>query len=193
MTAGDLVTALEPVAAAFEALGIAYFLGGSVASSAHGVARASLDADIVAEIEPAHVDRLAQQFAVAYYTPVEQMRTAAKEHRSFNLIHLATMFKIDVFVSRRRPFDRSAAARARPQAIGHEAERHFLIASAEDTVLAKLEWFRLGGGTSERQWWDIVGVLKVGTDVDRVYLRQWAAALGVDDLLDQALAAADVS
>ena len=183
MTASDLVTALEPVAAAFEALGIAYFLGGSVASSAHGVARASLDADIVAEIEPAHVDRLAQQFAVAYYTPVEQMRTAAKEHRS----------RIDVFVSRRRPFDRSAAARARPQAIGHEAERHFLIASAEDTVLAKLEWFRLGGGTSERQWWDIVGVLKVGTDVDRVYLRQWAAALGVDDLLDQALAAADVS
>ena len=88
MTASDLVTALEPVAAAFEALGIAYFLGGSVASSAHGVARASLDADIVAEIEPAHVDRLAQQFAVAYYTPVEQMRTAAKEHRSFNLIHL---------------------------------------------------------------------------------------------------------
>ena len=190
MTASDLVTALEPVAAAFEALGIAYFLGGSVASSAHGVARASLDADIVAEIEPAHVDRLAQQFAVAYYTPVEQMRTAAKEHRSFNLIHLATMFKIDVFVSRRRPFDRSAAARARPQAIGHEAERHVLIASAEDTVLAKLEWFRLGGGTSERQWWDIVGVLKVATDVDRVYLRRWAAALGVDDLLDQALAAA---
>ena len=190
MIAGDLVAALSPVVEAFEALGIGYFLGGSVASSAHGVARASLDADVVAEIDPAQVEQLVQQLTGAYYTPIEQMRTAAREYRSFNLIHLSTMFKIDVFVSRRRPFDRSAAARARPQAIGHEAERYFLIASAEDTVLAKLEWFRLGGGTSERQWWDIVGILKVGTDVDRVYLRRWAAALSVDDLLEQALAAA---
>lgn len=188
MTEADLVTALRPVVAAFDALGVRYFLGGSVASSAHGVARASLDADVVAELNPAHVDRLAQQLAGAYYVPIEQMRTAAAERRSFNLIHLASMFKIDVFVSKGRPFDRSAAGRARSHPIGEHTDTPFFVASAEDTILAKLEWFRLGGGTSERQWWDIVGVLRVGTEIDREYLRRWAEALGVTDLLDRAFA-----
>jgi hypothetical protein len=100
------------------------------------------------------------------------------------------MFKIDVFVSKGRPFDRSAADRARRQTIGLSADRQFFVASGEDTVLAKLEWFRLGGETSERQWWDIVGVLKVDGDVDSAYLRRWAATLGVEDLLDRALQAA---
>jgi hypothetical protein len=188
MTEADLVAALRPVAEAFDALGVRYFLGGSVASSAHGVPRASLDADVIAELEPSHVGRLAHWLAAAYYVPIEQMRTAAVERRSFNLIHLATMFKIDVFVSKGRPFDRSAAERARQQVIGEHTDRPFFVASAEDTVLAKLEWFRLGGETSERQWWDIVGVLKVGEDADRAYLRRWSSALGVGDLLERALA-----
>lgn len=189
MTETDLVAALRPVAEAFDALSVRYFLGGSVASSAHGVARASLDADVIAELEPSHVERLGQRLAGAYYTPIDQMRSAAAERRSFNLIHLATMFKIDVFVSKGRPFDRSAAARARPHEIGDVGRAsRFFVASAEDTVLAKLEWFRLGGETSERQWWDIVGVLRVGADADRAYLRRWSAALGVSDLLERALA-----
>jgi len=94
-----------------------------------------------------------------------------------------------VFVSKGRPFDREAAERARPQAIDEAADApRFLVASPEDTVLAKLEWFRLGGETSERQWWDIVGVLKVTEDADRPYLSRWAASLGVADLLERALA-----
>ncbi len=186
MTETDLVAALRPVAEAFDALGIRYFLGGSVASSAHGVARASLDADVVAELDPSTVDRLAHRLEGAYYVPVDQMRTAAADRRSFNLIHLATMFKIDVFVSKGRPFDRSAAERARRHAIGERSDCQFFVASAEDTILAKLEWFQLGGETSERQWWDIVGVLRVGAGTDRAYLRRWSAALGVSDLLDRA-------
>lgn len=186
MTETDLVAALRPVAEAFDALGVRYFLSGSVASSAHGVARASLDADVVADLDASKVDRLARQLSGAYYVPVEQMRTAAAERRSFNLIHLATMFKIDVFVSKGRPFDRSAADRARRHAIGERADSTFFVASAEDTVLAKLEWFRLGGETSERQWWDIVGLLRVDADTDRAYLRRWAETLGVSDLLDRA-------
>ena len=192
MTETDLVAALRPVVEAFDALGARYFLGGSVASSAHGVARASLDADVIVELEPFHIEDLARRLAGDYYTPIDQMRTAAAERRSFNLIHLATMFKIDVFVSKGRPFDRAAVERARPQTMGDEArDVRFFVASAEDTVLAKLEWFRLGGETSERQWWDIVGVLRVGADADRTYLRQWSAALGVSDLLERALADAD--
>ena len=103
-------------------------------------------------------------------------------------LHLATMFKIDVFVSKGRPFDREAAGRARHHAIDEAPDApRFPVASPEDTVLAKLEWFRLGGETSERQWWDIAGVLKVTPNVDRAYLQHWAASLGVADLLERAL------
>jgi hypothetical protein len=99
------------------------------------------------------------------------------------------MFKIDLFVSKGRPFDRVAAARARDEVIDEgPAAPRFPVASPEDTVLAKLEWFRLGGETSERQWWDVVGVLRVTPNVDRAYLEHWAASLDVADLLRRALA-----
>lgn len=189
MTDSGLVAALLPVADAFEALGVRYFLGGSVASSAHGIARASLDADVVAALEPVHADALIAHLASAYYVPVDRVRSAIAARTSFNLIHLATMFKIDVFVSKGRPFDREAASRAHPQALDEAPDApRFPVASPEDTVLAKLEWFLLGGETSERQWWDIVGVLKVTADADYPYLQRWAATLGVADLLARALA-----
>jgi hypothetical protein len=99
------------------------------------------------------------------------------------------MFKIDIFVSKGRPFDRQAAERARHYAIDEAPDApRFPVASPEDTVLAKLEWFRLGGDTSERQWWDVVGVLRVAADADRTYLRHWAASLNVLDLLERVLA-----
>jgi hypothetical protein len=101
------------------------------------------------------------------------------------------MFKIDVFVARGREFDRQAAERALPQLIDDSpGASAFRVASPEDTILAKLEWFRRGGETSERQWWDVVGVLRVTADADREYLRRWAPALGVADLLERAIAAA---
>ncbi len=192
MTTADLVAALRPVTSAFEAQGVRYFLGGSIASSAHGIARGSLDADVVAELGSADVEPLVRRLGGAYYAPIDQMHRAVVERRSFNLIHLTTMFKLDIFVSKGRPFDRSAADRARPHAIGDTDEYTVLVASAEDTILAKLEWFQLGGETSERQWWDIVGVLKVTDGADRDYLRKWAAALNLTELLERArLAAAD--
>ena len=189
MTESDLVAALRPVADALDALGVRYYLGGSVASSAHGVARASLDADIVAELEPDHVDPLVIHLTSEYYIPIDRLRSAVAARSSCNFIHLATMFKIDVFVSKGRPFDRHAAERARLQALDETPDSsRFPVASPEDTVLAKLEWFRLGGETSERQWWDVVGVLRVTHDADREYLRRWAASLEVADLLERAFA-----
>lgn len=98
------------------------------------------------------------------------------------------MFRIDLFVSKGRPYDRVAAVRASPQALDEAPEApRFPVALAEDTVLSKLEWFRLGGETSERQWWDVVGVLRVMQDVDRGYLERWAGDRGVGDLLTRAL------
>jgi hypothetical protein len=188
VTESDLVGALRPVVDLLDALGVRYYLGGSVASSAHGIARASLDADVVAALESEHVDPLVNRLESAYYIPTDRLRSAVAARSSCNFIHLATMFKIDVFVSKGRPFDRQAAERARPQAIDEAPDApRFLIASPEDTVLAKLEWFRLGGETSERQWWDVVGILKVTEDADRRYLRRWATPLGVADLLERAL------
>ena len=128
------------------------------------------------------------RLAAAYHIPEDRLRSAVATRSSCSLIHLATMFKIDVFVSKGRPFDREAAGRARPQAIDEAEDGPFFpVASAEDVVLAKLEWFRLGGETSERQWWDVIGVLRVAEDADRVDLRRWAAALSLTDLLERAL------
>lgn len=164
-----------------------YYIGGSVASSAHGIARASLDVDVVADLRPEHVQLLAQRLRDAYYLDPDRMRDAVARQRSFNLIHLATMLKVDVFVVKARPFDREALRRARTASVADQT-RAFPVASAEDTVLAKLEWFRAGGELSERQWSDVLGVLKaMGPTLDLAYLRRWAATLSVRDLLDRAL------
>ena len=190
MTASDLLSALTPVVDAFDALGVPYFVGGSLASSAHGVPRASHDADVVADLDAPHVVPLVTRLDPTYYVEVGRVRAAVVARRSFNLIHLATMFKIDVFVSKRRPFDREALYRARPAPLDDAADaRLFRLASPEDTILAKLEWFRAGGEVSDRQWSDIVGVLKLmGPRIDKEYLGRWATALRVRDLMDRALA-----
>ena len=100
------------------------------------------------------------------------------------------MLTIELFVSKGRAFDREAEVRARPENIGRAPDSLRLpVASAEDIVLAKLEWFRLEEKSSERLWWDIVGILKVTRDLDANYLRRWAEVLGVADLLDRARAA----
>jgi hypothetical protein len=192
MTASDLAAAVWPVAEALDALGVPYYLTGSVASSAHGVARTSVDADIVAPLALTHVAPLIDRLHLDYYIPADRLRWAVTARSSCNLIHLATMFKIDLFVPKERPFDLEAARRTRLDAIDDAPDAPVVpIASAEDTVLAKLEWFRRGGETSERQWWDVLGVLKVRHDADRTYLRRWAVSLGVSDLLERAFADVD--
>jgi len=186
----DLLAALNPVLDVLRDLGVRVFVGGSIASSAHGVARASVDADLVAELAPAHVDRFLAALREAYYAPEERVRDAVARKGSFNLIHLDTMLKVDVFVSRDRPFDRRSFARARPAPL--EVGEAFLpVASAEDIVLAKLEWYRRGGEVSQRQWTDVIGVLQAqGGTLDLAYLRSGAAELEVADLLERALEAA---
>ena len=160
MTDSELVSALRPVALALETLGVRYYLGGSVASSAHGIARASLDADVVAALGPEHVDRLIARLETDYYIPVDRLGSAVVRYSSCNFIHLATMFRSTCSCGRAGRTNGEAAARASPQALDERPDApRFPIASAEDTVLSKLEWFRLGGETSERQWWDVVGVL----------------------------------
>jgi len=188
----DLLAALAPVVRTLDALAVAYYVGGSLASSAHGVARASLDVDLIAALEPVHVRPLVAALQGSYYLDSDRIEASVRDRRAFNLVHLDTMFKVDIFVARDRSFDREALRRARVEVLGEGSETlRVPIATAEDTILAKLEWFRTGGEVSERQWADVVGILKVGGPAtDEAYLRQWAAALGVSDLLDRALTAA---
>jgi hypothetical protein len=186
VTGPDILLALGPVLEALRRLGVRHYVGGSIASSSYGVPRASIDADVVAELGPAHAPRFVAALRGSYYVSEERVRDAIARRASFNVIHFETMVKVDVFVSKDRPFDRRAFERARPATAESGAE--LPVSSAEDTVLAKLEWYRRGGEVSERQWTDVLGVLRACRALDEAYLRRGAAELGVADLLERARA-----
>jgi hypothetical protein len=187
MNQPDLLAALTPVADALDRLAVGYCVVGSVASSAHGIARASIDADIVADLEPEHVDPLVAALEADYYIDRDAVADAIRRRSMFNVVHLETMLKVDVYVLTARQFDRESFARRSAGALDPTAGRRYAVASAEDTVLHKLEWYRAGGDVSERQWSDVVGVLRVQAGrLDTAYMARWAAALGVADLLEKA-------
>ncbi len=190
----DVLAALTPVARAFKFLGVRYYVGGSMASSVRGLPRTSIDVDVAAELLPQHVEPLVGALAGEFYVSEPRVTEAVQARGAFSAIHLATMMKVDVFVSRQRPFDRALFDRLTPEfldAVGTSIPHP--VPRSEDVVLLKLDWYRSGGEVPERQWGDVLGVLKVASgDLDRGYLSRWATELGLADLLDRALAEAAV-
>ena len=184
----------EPIEVTFkvtevlEALSVPYLIGGSLASTLYGMVRTTQDSDIVAEMRLEHLQPFVMALQDEFYVDDEMIAEALQRHSSFNIIHRETMFKVDVFVPWPRPFLQSQLARAQKQTFVFETEISAKFASPEDTILAKLEWYRIGGEVSERQWRDILGVLKTrsgGLDLD--YLQEWAMELKVSDLLERVL------
>jgi hypothetical protein len=189
VTVPGILQALEPVVQAFEALGVSYHIGGSIASSAHGIARATLDIDLVADLADHHVGQLLQRLQDAYYIDEDAVRDAVRRRSSFNIIHFESMLKLDVFVLKPQPYSQVSFARARMQAIDEtDSSSRFFVASPEDVILHKLDWFLQGGGVSERQWNDVLGVIKVQrSSLDYEYLMRWAEELGLSGTLFRAL------
>jgi len=178
-----------------EALGrsaIPYLIGGSMASSIHGIYRTSLDVDLVAKIHPGQIARLIQELGGEFYADAGMMRDALESGRSFNLIHFASSYKFDIFPLSSDPFHQSQFSRREIREIVLGAGTLAVpVATAEDTLLMKLVWYRAGGEVSERQWNDVRGIAAVQRErLDREYLRRWAAYLNVAGLLQVSLEAA---
>lgn len=181
-----LLDALAPLAKAFETLGVDYQVGGSLASSVHGVPRSSLDVDVLAALPVSKVSALVETIEGSYYISRTRAADAVERETSFNVIHLATMFKVDIFIARSHRFRRSSLQRRKREILGEEAE--FFLTSAEDIVLHKLDWYQRGDRLSNQQWQDVIGVLRVrGDALDVDYMRQWAMELEISGLLEAAL------
>lgn len=186
--APDPIAVAVQVSGAMTAVGVPHLVGGSVASTLHGEPRATLDVDFATHLEPRHVEPLVALLEDDFYLDRPSILAAIQHRSSFNLVHRQTMVKVDVFVRPREGHfgaEMSRAVRVQPVP---EHEGALLVATPEDTILQKLRWYALSDETSDRQWRDVLGVVRTsGPGLDLVHLRRWAAELSVSALLERAL------
>lgn len=183
MTPLDHVVAIGSV---LDGLGIAWVLGGSLASSLVGEPRSTMDVDVAVALDAGQIPALVAAVESDYYVSVEMVRDAVHRHSSFNLIHFESGMKIDMFPLSDDPLDvRQLANRERLEVLpGVDV----WVGAAADQVLRKLRWFRMGGEVSDRQWRDVLSILRVqGDRIDRERLLSDAEPLGLADLAARAL------
>jgi hypothetical protein len=185
----ELAAAVQALAAAFDVLGVTWAIGGSIASVFHGEPRATNDVDVVATLDESQARRLPGLLGGDFYADEDVAVEAARRRRSFNVIDTRTFIKIDIFVPGpgalgTGQLDRRVTADVFPGA------PPLPILGAEDAVLQKLRWYRLTGATSDRQWRDIVSVLRLAPDLDDAYLDRVATEGRLDHLLARARAEA---
>ena len=181
----DVVDVTLLFTAALERCGIEYFLGGSLASSLQGEPRSTNDVDLVIRLTEAAVEPLVAALGPEFDADPDALRRAARERGSWNVFYVPLVTKLDLFVLRDAPFDVSEFSRRRRVEV--RPGRTLFVKSPEDTVLRKLLWYRAGGSVSDRQWRDVVQVLRQSAaQLDGGYLDAWASRLGITDLLSRA-------
>ncbi|HEX6372199.1 MAG TPA: hypothetical protein VF006_24995 [Longimicrobium sp.] len=171
-----------------KALGIEYLVGGSFASSLHGHPRSTQDIDIVADLRPEHITPLLATLHERFYFDEPAIREAVSRRSSFNVIHLRTLFKVDIFVAGDDLSTRLELQRRQVYTLDIDPPEDIIVASPEDVIVQKLHWYRLGDHISERQWLDAMNILEVrGSELDHEYMRDLATHMGVSDLLQRIL------
>lgn len=182
------LSVLSQIAAILEKQGIRYVLVGSFASSIHGMFRSTADIDILADIHTEQVHQLFEALRNDFYVDEHVMRDAVVHQSSFNAIHFDSVFKVDIFIPKTDSFGLTELDRRQLRKISPDRDETVFVATAEDTILAKLRWYRAGNEASSNQWNDVVGILGTSRHtLDFHYLRTWAEELGVTDLLEKAL------
>lgn len=188
MKTPDILEVTLKVVKAFDSLGIEYYIGGSIASSAYGVARSTLDVDMVANMNSDQAQALEELIEKEFYVDIDTIINAIAQHSSFNLIHLDSMLKIDVFIHKDQPFSNRVFMRRTEKLVSEDIPDKLCFPSPEDIILIKLDWYKSAGESLSQQWNDILGVLKVqGIKLDLDYLKTWAKELGVSGLLERVL------
>lgn len=177
---------LKDLTDTLDQLGIAYAIGGSIASSLYGKVRFTQDADITVQPFEQQADRLFETLKPSYYISKEAMHHALRQRSSFNVVHLENAFKVDIFVHKDTEFEKQLIPRSKPTELSESIEKPLSVVSPEDIILLKLQWHTTAG--SDRQWSDVLGVLSVqGDKLDFGYLKKWAAILRIDQLMEKCI------
>ena len=185
MTPADPFALAALVAGALEKIGLRYVIGGSVAASIYGEPRSTLDLDVMIVADTASVRKLVQQLSPDFYVEEADAVEAVRTGGSFNAIHLASAMKVDFFIAEA---DRRTRAQMDRRRAVHAGGGTLWFYSPEDIVVRKLMWFRLGGEQSDRQWRDILGVLRMSAEaMEMELLRHAAREFEVEDLLERAI------
>ncbi|NEQ78432.1 MAG: hypothetical protein F6K23_38855 [Okeania sp. SIO2C9] len=170
-------------------LNIPYYLGGGLASSFWGERRQTEDADIAVILEPYKVEELVSALSNEFYLSETAIDDAMRGRaNTFNVIHLASVIKADIYpIKQSNNFEMSAMSR-RKQVQLFSTNKTIYIASAEDIILQKLRWYNIANNHSEKQWRDILGVLKARRkELDYDYLKHWGNQLNVSPELERAI------
>ena len=180
--------ALQRIAAELNRAGIAYMLTGSFASVFYGSPRSTQDIDLVIAANRAQLQTFVESLSRGeYYVEADAALEALKRESLFNIIDLKTSWKIDMIIRKSRAFSQEEFGRRR---LSNLEGMSLYVASAEDIILAKLEWAKLG--KSNRQIEDAARILKMRIDsLDRSYVDKWVRELGVTKEWGEALRLAD--